>query len=383
MKHLVRSCLPLLAAWLAPICAAQPSPPHFADIVQPYVDQGRFAGAIGVVVSRDGVLAYPIVGYADVEAKKPMRHDTMFWLASTSKVFQGTALMMLVDEGKVKLDDSVGEYLPPFKAARLRAITVRMLLNHTNGLSYSDPMQPERTDCCALQDLVQKFASRPLMFEPGSRFGYSNAGPDTASRIVEVVSGKDFESFLAERLLKPLGMIDTTYFPDEQQLSRLAVTYMTSPDGKLVRAPNEVFLTTPYGDRKVRHAPGGGLFSTGEDLAKFARMFLRRGELDGRRYLSETSVAEMTRDQVPAALAASVPQPPGGLDLPVSYGLCWGVTPHGAFFHVGVTMTDIRVDPAHGFATIVLPQHAPDPTAFEIYFTLGDAAVKNVDVNEH
>jgi CubicO group peptidase (beta-lactamase class C family) len=125
------------------------------------------------------------------------------------------------------------------------------------------------------------------------------------------------------------------------------------------------------------------LFSTGEDLAKFARMFLRRGELDGRRYLSETSVAEMTRDQVPAALAASVPQPPGGLDLPVSYGLCWGVTPHGAFFHVGVTMTDIRVDPAYGVATNFLPQHAPDPTAFQIYIKLGEAAVKNVDVNEH
>lgn len=354
----------------------------FSKVVQPYVDQGRFAGAVTVVASKAGATIRSVVGYADVEAKKPMRRDTLFWLASTSKAFQSTALMMLVDDGKVALDDPVSKYLPAFDHAPFQSITIRMLLNHTNGLSYFDPAHPERTDCCSLQEMVEKFASRPLMFEPGTRFGYSNAGPDTSSRIVEVVSGQDFETFLGSRLLEPLGMTDTTYFPNDEQVSRLAVTYMSAPDNKMARAPNEVFLTAPYGNRSVRHAPGGGLFSTADDLAKYARMMLRKGELGGRRYLSETAIAEMTRDQIPAALASGVPQPPGPASGHFSYGLGWGISPTGAYFHIGVTMTDIRVDPAHGIATIFLTQHAPDPTSFEVYFKIIDASLRNAESRE-
>jgi CubicO group peptidase (beta-lactamase class C family) len=234
-----------------------------------------------------------------------------------------------------------------------------------------------------LKDEVARFVSLPLTHEPGTKFAYSNAGIDTASRIVEVVSRLDFETFLDQRLLQPLGMKDTTYFPSEGQLARLATVYWFSPaEKKLVRAPQEVFLTLPYNDRKIRHAPGGGLFSTGDDLARFARMFLARGALDGRRYLSESAVAEMTRSQLSAEAAATVPQPPaGGPDVPASYGLGWGIGASGAYFHPGGASTNIRVDPTRGFATIFLPQQAGDMTILEVYVRLRDAADQHWDLH--
>ena len=221
------------------------------------------------------------------------------------------------------------------------------------------------------------------MHEPGTRFAYQNAGPDTSSRIVEVVSGKDFETFLNERLLQPLGMKDTTYFPNEEQLSRLAVVYWFSPtEKKLVRAPQEVFLTLPYSDRKIRHAPGGGLFSTGGDLARFAQMFLGKGMFEGRRYLSESAVDQMTHSQLSPEVLATVPQPPGGgPDVPATYGLGWGVGASGAYFHPGAASTDIRVDPARGYAAIFLPQQAPDATMLEVYLRLGEAARQHWDLH--
>jgi len=375
----------------------EPEPPTFQEIVQPYIDRGLMAGANGVVVNKNEVLNFPTVGYADLEAKRPMQRDTLFWIASTSKTFQATALMMLVDDGKVKLDEPVSKYLPDFKPhiavkgadgkETLRkpahAITVRMLLNHTSGLQYADPTVATRTDCCSLAAEVARFVSLPLMHEPGAKFAYQNAGPDTSSRIVEVVSGKDFETFLNERLLQPLGMKDTTYFPNEEQISRLAVVYWFSPtEKKLVRAPQEVFLTLPYSDRTIRHAPGGGLFSTGGDLARFARMYLGKGMFEGRRYLSESAVDQMTHSQLSPEVFATVPQPPGGgPDVPATYGLGWGVGASGAYFHPGVASTDIRIDPERGYATISLPQQAPDATMLEVYQKLGEAVRQHWDLH--
>ena len=386
-----RIVLFLAIGWLPPICPAQ-EPPTFAEVVQPYLDRGEVAGVSGVLVTATGVIAFPTAGYADLESKRPMQRDTLFWMASTSKPLHATAVMMLVDDGKLKLDDPVIKYLPDFKPrlngrAPAHAITVRMLLNHTSGLEYSDPSaQMPPTDCCTLAELVTRFVSLPLLFEPGSKFAYSNAGPDTACRIVEVVSGQDFETFLRTRLLEPLGMKDTTYFPNQEQLARLATVYWFSPtEHKLVRAPQEVFLTLPYDDRRIRHAPGGGLFSTGGDLARFAQMFLNKGVLDGHRYLSETSIDEMTRSQLSPEVFATIAQPPGGgPDVPASYGLGWGVGATGAYFHPGSASTNIRIDPTRGYAGIFLPQQAPDMTVLEMYRKLGEAAQQHWDAqSEH
>lgn len=354
--------------------------PTFQEVVQPYVDQGRFVGASGAILTRDGVVGTPATGFADFESKKPFAWNTMFWIASASKPFQATAVMMLVDQGKVNLDDPVSKYLPQF--AKLKPMTVRMLLNHTNGLSYSAPERFRPTDCCSLADEVDRFTSLPLMFEPGTRFQYSNAGPDTASRIVEVVSKQTFEAFLNERLLAPLGMADTTYFPTADQLSRLAPGCMLDlASGKLVRAPNEVFITSPYHDRKLRHAPGGGLFTTRTDLALFVQMLLNKGVLGGKRYLSEAAVMEMTRNQVPADLMSTLPPAPPGMQGPMGYGLGWGVTRDGVYFHTGIPMTVISVDPNRGYGTVFLSPQTQDPTGFEILSRLIAAANQHWDDN--
>lgn len=376
-----RHLLPLLVAIGALSARATAAePPTFHDIVQPFVEQGRFVGAIGVVVSHQGILNLPSAGSADFESKKPLQSNTLFWIASTSKPFQATAVMMLVDDGKVRLDDPVSNYLPQFKA--LKPMTVRMLLNHTNGLRYTAADQPMRpTDCCSLAEQVERFVSLPLMFDPGTRFMYSNAGPDTASRIVEVVSGRSFEDFLTARLLSPLGMRDTTFFPNEEQLSRLAAGCLFDKTaGKLVRAPNEVFITSPYGDRKIRHAPGGGLFTTAVDLASFTQMLLNKGEFGGKRHISAESIMEMTRNQVPEELRSMVPSLPGP-DAPMGYGLGWGVGATGAYFHTGVAMTAIRVDPHRGFASILLSPQASDEVGFEIMNKLLDAANEHWDLH--
>ena len=228
---------------------------------------------------------------------------------------------------------------------------------------------------------MDELLTRPLRHEPGTAFMYSDAGSNVSSRIVEVVSGKPFAEFLDQRLLSPLGMKDTTYFPNSDQVSRLATAYYIPPGTKqLTPIPDSLARPRPraqLSDRAARHAPMGGLFSTGGDLALFAQLFLGKGQVSGRRYLSEAAVAEMTRDQIPEAVKATMPQPPFGNDRPVSYGLGWGLGARGSYFHPGMAMTNIRIDDTHSFACVFLPQHGGDEVSVEISLKLLDAAEKH------
>ncbi len=208
--------------------------------MQPFVDKHTLAGAVTLVASKDKVLSLEAVGFADVEAGKPMRPDALFWIASQSKPITATALMMLVDEGKVKLDDPVEKYLPEFRNQWLavyqdkdavllkrpkQPITVRDVLSHTSGLPFRSAMEEPTLDGLPLRDAVKSYAMTPLKFEPGTKYEYSNAGINTAGRIIEVVSGMPYEDFLDKRLFGPLGMKDTTFWPNEEQLGRLAKSY--------------------------------------------------------------------------------------------------------------------------------------------------------------
>jgi CubicO group peptidase (beta-lactamase class C family) len=228
---------------------------------------------------------------------------------------------------------------------------------------------------------ADELLTRPLRHAPGTAFMYSDAGINVSSRIVEVVSGKAFEEFLEERLLSPLGMRDTTYFPNPDQLSRLATAYYVPPGTKtLTPIPDDLARPRPraqLSDRQSRHAPMGGLFSTGADVARFAQMFLGKGSVSGRRYLSQAAVNEMTRDQIPEVARATIPQPPFGNDRPVSYGLGWGLGARGAYFHPGMATTNIRIDDTRSFAGIFLAQHAGDEASLEIQTRLGDAAERH------
>ena len=193
---------------------------------------------------------------------------------------------------------------------------------------------------------MAEHALLPLQFEPGTKFLYSNAGIGTAARIVEVVSGMPYEQFLDERLFKPLGMKDTTFWPNEEQLTRLAKCYKANADRTaLEETPLDARFGFPLNDRVHRYPmPGIGLFSTADDLLKFCRMYLNGGVYDGKRYLSEVTVVRMTTKQTP----------PG---IKEDYGFGWWDLGGGKFSHGGSFNTCMTVDPKLGLITIYLTQH--------------------------
>ncbi len=335
--------------------------PRSAAVLQPYIDRGELVGAVTLVADRDGVLDLDAAGSADLAVRTPMQPDAMFWIASQTKPITGTALMMLVDAGKVDVDDPVEKYLPEFAGQKLtegehesrislvpptRPIAVRDVLSHTSGLPFGSLIEHPTRDVLPLWATVRSYAMLPLLTEPGTRYLYSNAGTNTAGRIIEVVTGEAYEDFLQTRLFDPLGMTDTTFWPDAGQVARLAKHYRAKEnDGGLVEAPIKQ-LRTPLTDRTRRFAvPGGGLFSTAADCAKFCRMILGGGTLDGRRYLSETAVREMTRRQTPAAVAES-------------YGFGWQVYADDGhqFGHGGACETRMVIDTRRGLVTVFLVQ---------------------------
>jgi CubicO group peptidase (beta-lactamase class C family) len=353
--------LGLILAALTPIEANDKPPPpkSIADALKPYVDRHELAGAVTLVADKDKVLSLEAVGYADVSASRPMLVEMIFWIASMSKPITAAALMVLVDEGKVKLDDPVEKYLPEFKDLKVgkdpkdlqkasHPITIREVLSHTSGLKFGSPEESPTIDVLPLKDAVASYPKMPLLFQPGTGYSYSNAGINTAGRIIEVVSGMAYEDFLDKRLFVALGMKDTTFWPSEAQLKRLAKSYRASKDKKSLEEMNIAHLKYPLDDHKQRFAcPGGGLFSTASDCGVFCQMMLNGGVHKGKRILSEAAVKEMTSRQT-------------GKDLKQSYGLGWSVDGN-SFGHGGAYSTNMNVDTKRGLVTVWMVQHASAP----------------------
>jgi CubicO group peptidase (beta-lactamase class C family) len=370
MKPIVvcRAWLPLLLAAFAATAPAvradDATPPSSKSIVaalQPFVDNHTLAGAVTLVANRDKVLSLDAVGFADIAGKKPMRPDALFWIASQSKPITGAALMMLVDEGKVKLDDPVEKYLPEFKDLWLavdqgkeylflkrpkQPVTVRHILSHTSGMPFSSAMEQPTLDHLPLRDAVRSYAMTPLRTEPGTNYQYSNAGINTAGRIIEVVSGMPYEEFLDKRLFAPLGMKDTTFWPSEEQVTRLAKAYR--PDKNDLAETTIGQLKYPLSDRSKRYPmPAGGLFSTAGDVCRFCQMVLNGGTFDGKRYLSEEAVKQMTSKQTGDAVKAG-------------YGLGWSAGGDN-YGHGGAFATNMNIDAKRGLITVWMVQHAGFP----------------------
>jgi CubicO group peptidase (beta-lactamase class C family) len=339
--------------------ATQPSSEQITAAIKPYVAAHSLAGAVTLVADKDQVLSLDAVGFADIEAGKPMRKDAMFWIASQSKPITATALMILVDEGKVRLDDPVQKYLPEFKdlwlaveqdkehvllKKPLEPVTLRNCLSHMSGMPFRSALEQPTLDGLYLRDAVRSYSITPLLWPPNTKYGYSNAGINTAGRIIEVVSGMKYEDFLDERLFKPLGMKDTTFWPNEEQISRLARPYKPTADKTNLEATTIVQLTYPLNDRRRQPMPGGGLFSTARDVGRFCQMILNGGQLDGRRYVSEDAVRQMTTRQTPPTVN-------------VNYGLGWSLG-EGKFDHGGALSTNMMVDTSRGLITVFLVQHA-------------------------
>lgn len=334
-----------------------------AASVQPFVERHELAGAVMLVADKGKVLTTETVGWADIAGQKPMRPDTMFWIASQSKPITAAALMMLVDEGKVNVDDPVEKYLPEFRGQMVIAekdgehvllrppkhpITVKNVLTHTSGLPFASAIEKPTLDLLPLSARVRSYAMTPLEFEPDSKYQYSNAGINTAARIIEVVSGMRFERFLDERLFKPLGMKDTTFWPTGEQAARIARSYKPGPGKRGLEGTTIGQLHYPLTDRTKRFPmPAGGLFATAYDVARFYRMLLNGGQLDGKRYLSEAAVEQMTSRQTP-------------LELKNSYG--FGIGSGSDFFgHGGAYSTNTFADTRRGLILVWLVQHAGFP----------------------
>ncbi len=333
-----------------------------AAALQPFVDRHALAGAVTLVADKEKILSLEAVGFADVAASKLMNPESIFWIASQSKPMTATALMMLVDEGKVRLDDPVAKFLPEFRGQWLaverdedhvllrrpkHAITVREVLSHTSGMPFKSAMEEPTLDLLPLRDAVRSYAMTPLEFEPGTKYQYSNAGINTAGRIIEVVSGIDYAEFMQKRLFEPLGMKDTTFWPDNEQLVRLAKSYKPNAAKSDLEATTVTQLRYPLDDHKRQPMPAGGLFSTARDVGRFCQMILGRGELEGRRYLSEAAVEQMTSKQT-------------GDHLKDGYGLGWS-TGGGQFGHGGAYATNMTIDPRRGLITVFMVQHAGFP----------------------
>lgn len=336
--------------------------------LQPLVSNHTLAGAVTLISSKDKTIYQKAVGFRDLSAQLPMKTGDLFWIASTSKPMTATALMMLVDEGKVNVDDPVEKYLPEFKDQKVKLkeadpapgsaskagaplvaanhpILVREILSHTSGLPFSSRAQPGALDLLPLKDAVRSFAAEPLIFQPGTDYSYSNEGLDTAARIIEAVSGIPYGQFMQQRLFDPLGMKDTTFWPTSDQLQRLAKTYKFDAPANALKEVQINQLTYPLSDKVHRYPmPAGGLFSTADDVAKFARMILNGGVWDGRRYISEQSLQRMTTVQNSGL---------GGLN----YGFGWHVFKAG-YGHSGAFNNDMEIDPATGRILVFMVQQA-------------------------
>ena len=351
----------LVLALHTPLFAGAPA--TVAEVLLPFVERHELAGAVALVLDKERVLSVEAVGVSDVAGGKAMGVDAMFWIASQTKPMTAVAVMMLVDEGKVALDDAVEKYLPEFRGQMVvaerdgdhvllrkpgHAMTIREVLCHVSGLPFQSAVEVPTLDGLPLAAAVRSYAMTPLATEPGAHFLYSNEGINTAARIVEVVEKVAYEDFMQRRLFDPLGMKDTTFWPSEEQAGRVAKSYR--PDAAktgLVEFPISQ-LIYPLSDRTHRFPmPAGGLFSTAHDTALFCRMLLNGGELNGRRILSDAAFREMTKRQTPDGMKENY-----GLGL--FRGPDW-------FGHAGAQATNMEIYPAKGIAVVWMVQHGGFP----------------------
>ncbi|MCW1912467.1 beta-lactamase family protein [Luteolibacter sp. GHJ8] len=336
-----------------------PPNPAVATALEPYLTTHKLAGFIGIVADREGTIRYRnTAGYADVEARKPLTEDNLFWVASMSKMFVGASIMMLVDEGKLALDDPATKFIPEFDRWRVvteqdakhtllkpltTPVTLRHLLSHTAGLEPLAELQHlAGADTTSIKARSIPSVTGPLQSQPGQRYAYGNQGMNIAARIVEIVSGMSYEDFLQQRFFDPLGMKDTGFWPSEARLTRLAGAYGPNQDGSACVRGDIWFLTKPYSDRARRFPePGGGLFSTTGDILRYGLMLANNGELAGKRYLSPAAMDELRKEQTGTTK--------------VNYSLGYHLR-NGMFGHDGAYGTDLSVNPVTGMIAIFMVQ---------------------------
>ena len=352
----------VLALFFSKVLFAE-APATSSAVLKPFVDKHELAGAVALVADKNKVLSVESIGFADIAAGKVMKQDNIFWIASQSKPMTAVAVMMLVDDGKISLDDPIEKYLPEFRGQMFVAekdndhivlrkskhpITVRETLNHTSGLPFKSAIEEPTLDGLSLASAVRSYAMTPLLSEPGTVYRYSNAGINTAARLIEVVAKVKYEDFMQQKLFDPLGMKDTTFWPNEAQSLRVAKSYRPDASKTNLTEFSISQLIYPLSDRVHRFPmPAGGLFSTAVDTSLFCRMLLNNGELDGKRYLSENAMGELSKRQTPPTIKES-------------YGLGFSVSPD-SYGHGGAHATNMEIRSGKGIVLVWMVQHSGFP----------------------
>ena len=357
---------------------------RIAPAVQAYVDDGRLAGVMTMVARRGQVVHWDAAGMRDVDAGDPLEPDDIFRIYSMTKPLTSVAVMILVEEGAIALDDPVSKFIPAFadatvltdggdRVAPARPMTVEHLLTHTSGLTYGffgdspvDRIYNQSgffTQAEGLEDFAQRVAALPLLASPGDRWNYS-VSTDILGRVVEVASGQSFDAFLQARILDPLEMTDTAFVVPAGKRGRFAANY-ARPDGALQMIDSPV--DGQYTEPPRWLSGGGGLTSTASDYIRFAQMLLQDGVLGDVRILETETVQAMRSNRLPDAL---VPLQLGTYLSPGhGFGLGFAVivdaesSPEpdndGVFRWAGAANTYFWIDPAAELIGMVWAQFNP------------------------
>lgn len=361
-----------------------------------YIDTGRFPGTQTVVYRRGQIVHSAVQGFADVARQVPVKDDTIFRIYSMTKPITSVAFMMLVEEGRVALDEPVHTYIPEWKNLGVfqggtaplfqtrppaRPMLMVDLLRHTSGLTYGFQLRTnvdaayrdrkigEIEKAGTMRSMIEDLAAIPLEFSPGEAWNYSVA-TDVLGYLIEKISGQPFEQFLTERIFDPLGMLDTGFFVPAAKAHRLAACYAADGRGGMTLQDDPVrssFLQPPS-----FISGGGGLCSTAADYLTFCRALLNRGALAGVRLISPKTLAMMTANHLP-----------GGRDLTemskslfseaayagVGFGLGFSVTMNpastlvpgsaGEYAWGGAATTSFWIDPAEDLIAIFMTQVLP------------------------
>jgi len=397
--------------WLLPllfvaVTSAAPNIPAqgtaaLSSFLKEATDRGDVPGVVVAVVNKDGVVYHEAFGRSRTLTSTPMTKDTIFNMASMTKPVTSVAIMMLVEDGKLKLDDEVAKYLPKYKDPLViskfneadstyetrpakRPITIRHLLTHTSGIGYGFA-SPTLTKIMAKTGKAE--LDLPLLFDPGESWAYG-ASTRVLGNVVEVISGQKIDAFLESRILGPLGMHDTSYLVPPSKYPRVVAVNARDAEGKFVERPMPATLTAQV-------AGDGGLYGTAGDYGLFLRMLLNRGKLGDTRILSEKSVKTMLESQT----GKVVVQPQESANLAVSRNFPlgagkdhWGLgfqlaaetapnrrTP-GSGTWAGIFNTHFFVDPSREIGVVVMMQTLPfyDEAAMKVYAGVEEAVYRNL-----
>ncbi|WGS22720.1 serine hydrolase domain-containing protein [Bradyrhizobium sp. ISRA463] len=378
-----------------------------AHLKSRYIESGRFPGT-QLLIHRRGKLVHSTVqGFADLERKVPVKDDTIFRIYSMTKPITSVAFMMLVEEGRVAIDEPVAKYIPEWKNLGVfaagtppafltrppsRPMLIVDLLRHTSGLTYGFQQRSnvdaayrekkigEVVKAGTLDSMIEDLAKIPLEFSPGEAWNYS-VSTDVLGYLVGKISGQPFAQFLKERIFKPLGMNDTDFFVPADKAHRLAACYSADPQGGFNPLAAERKGTLTLQDDPATSSflsppslisGGGGLCSTAADYLTFCRALINGGELGGIRLIGPKTLKLMTSNHLP-----------GGVDLPamsrsmfseaayngIGFGLGFAVTMNpaqtliagspGEFNWGGAATTSFFIDPAEELITIFMTQVLP------------------------